>query len=226
MAKKLPVYLEVSSKRTFAGAVDWPGWSRSGRTEDDALDALVAYGARYAKVARKANEAFDPPRSAADLEIVEQLKGGASTDFGVPGETPKADRRALEEHELERLTRLLEAAWATFDSTAKSAHGKTLRTGPRGGGRDVPKMIGHVRDAEGSYVARLGARYRRPPDASDAAATAQMRKAAVAALAARARGEKLNEDGRPRKLWEPRYYVRRSAWHALDHAWEIEDRVT
>jgi hypothetical protein len=226
MAKKIPVYLEVSSKRTFAGAVDWPGWSRSGRTEDDALDALVAYGPRYAKVARKAKEAFDPPRSAADLEIVERLKGGGSTDFGVPGKTPKADRRALDEREIARLTRLLEAAWATFDSTAKSARGKKLRTGPRGGGRDVPKMIGHVRDAEGSYVATLGARYRQPPDAADATATTQMRKAAIEALGARARGENLDEGGRPRKLWEPRYYVRRSAWHALDHAWEIEDRVT
>ena len=26
-------------------------------------------------------------------------------------------------------------------------------------------------------------------------------------------------------LWSPRYLVRRSAWHALDHAWEIQDRA-
>ena len=25
--------------------------------------------------------------------------------------------------------------------------------------------------------------------------------------------------------WPPRYAARRIAWHALDHAWEIEDRV-
>ena len=24
--------------------------------------------------------------------------------------------------------------------------------------------------------------------------------------------------------WPPRYAARRIAWHALDHAWEIEDR--
>jgi hypothetical protein len=24
--------------------------------------------------------------------------------------------------------------------------------------------------------------------------------------------------------WTPRFAVRRSAWHALDHAWELEDR--
>ena len=26
-------------------------------------------------------------------------------------------------------------------------------------------------------------------------------------------------------LWKPRYFVRRSTWHILDHAWEIEDRI-
>jgi hypothetical protein len=26
------------------------------------------------------------------------------------------------------------------------------------------------------------------------------------------------------KGWPPRYAARRIAWHALDHAWEIEDR--
>jgi hypothetical protein len=26
-------------------------------------------------------------------------------------------------------------------------------------------------------------------------------------------------------IWPPRYFVRRVAWHVLDHAWEIEDRI-
>jgi hypothetical protein len=225
MAKKVPVYLEVSSKRTFAGAVDWPGWTRSGRTEDDALDALAGYAARYAKVARRAKETFDPPKSAEDFDVVERLQGGGGTDFGVPGETPKADKRAIEGPELARLSRLLEASWATFDSAAKAARGRTLRKGPRGGGRDVPKMIGHVSDAEGAYLGMLGARYRRAAGTDNATATAQIRELALEALAARSRGETLEEGRRPRKLWEPRYYVRRSAWHALDHAWEIEDRA-
>ena len=25
--------------------------------------------------------------------------------------------------------------------------------------------------------------------------------------------------------WTPRYFVRRAAWHVLDHAWELEDRL-
>ena len=27
------------------------------------------------------------------------------------------------------------------------------------------------------------------------------------------------------RKWPPRYAVRRIAWHALDHAWEMEDRT-
>jgi hypothetical protein len=27
------------------------------------------------------------------------------------------------------------------------------------------------------------------------------------------------------KMWTARYFLRRDAWHALDHAWEIEDRT-
>jgi hypothetical protein len=26
-------------------------------------------------------------------------------------------------------------------------------------------------------------------------------------------------------IWSARNYVRRIAWHVLDHAWEIEDKV-
>jgi hypothetical protein len=34
-------------------------------------------------------------------------------------------------------------------------------------------------------------------------------------------------DGSPvnGRKWTPRYAARRIAWHALDHAWEIEDRT-
>jgi hypothetical protein len=40
------IYLEVGSKRVFAVAMERPGWCRSGRDEDAALKALVAYGPR------------------------------------------------------------------------------------------------------------------------------------------------------------------------------------
>ena len=48
------VCLEMGRRLSFASALDWPGWSRSGRGEDAALEALRAYVPRYAPVARAA----------------------------------------------------------------------------------------------------------------------------------------------------------------------------
>ena len=40
------VYLEVARKKTFAGALDWPGWCRSAGDEGAALATLAAYAPR------------------------------------------------------------------------------------------------------------------------------------------------------------------------------------
>ena len=58
------------------------------------------------------------------------------------------------------------------------------------------------------------------------------RRALLNVLGAASTGEPLKERGpeaplkAPGKRWPPRYAARRIAWHALDHAWEIEDRST
>ncbi|HVL53102.1 MAG TPA: hypothetical protein VM344_02465 [Vitreimonas sp.] len=44
------------------------------------------------------------------------------------------------------------------------------------------------------------------------------------ALSGRARDVPVDTGRRTGPSWAPRYFVRWSAWHALDHAWEIEDR--
>jgi len=46
-----------------------------------------------------------------------------------------------------------------------------------------------------------------------------MRNAIVDCLRNARAGEPVKDKG-----WLPRYAARRIAWHALDHAWEIEDR--
>jgi hypothetical protein len=225
MAASIDVYLERGEKRVFAGAVDWPGWSRSGRTDDEALDALVTYADRYAAIAKRASVRFRKPRTATDLEVVERLKGGGGTDFGVPGATPAADKRGLDAKELRRQRALLEAAWATFDATADAAAGIALRKGPRGGGRDLRKIVRHVLEAEQAYIHELGARYTAPSAGVDEL-MADVRREALELLVSVAGGDE-PEPGPRRKspFWRPRYFVRRSAWHALDHAWEIEDRA-
>jgi hypothetical protein len=82
----------------------------------------------------------------------------------------------------------------------------------------VPKIIEHVREAEGAYVAQLGSKV------SGSLSMDELRNAFIAALTARAAGDEPPNPNKVRKRWLPRYAVRRSAWHALDHAWEIQDR--
>jgi hypothetical protein len=218
----LRVYLERGSKRTFAGAVDWPGWSRSGRSEEEALVRLLAYAPRYAKVAKSAKVLFT---ASADgkFAIVEKLKGGGGTDFGVPGEAPSQDADPLDGKELLHQEALLRACWRAFDAAARSAKGRTLKTGPRGGGRSVAKMTGHVLEAEVAYLGMLGSRFDSKAAKSDEMAS--VRRMATATLKARAEGKPLANPRQTRQPWSLRYFIRRSAWHALDHAWEIEDRL-
>ena len=57
-SSKIDIYLEIGKKRTFAGAIDWPGWCRSGSDEESALQALFDYGPRYARVLRSSQLGF------------------------------------------------------------------------------------------------------------------------------------------------------------------------
>lgn len=225
MSTRIDVYLEIATKRTFASAVEWPGWSRSGRTRDEALEALVAAAPRYAAVARRARVAFRAPRSVGDLVVVARRTGGGGTDFGVPGVPAPTDGERLAPADLKRWRSLLRAAWSAWDASADAARGITLRTGPRGGGRTLAKMRTHVLEAEEAYLHQLGVR--RPAAAGhsgEEARLASVRDAALAALELLAHGKPLPDPNRVRTAWSPRYFMRRSAWHALDHAWELEDR--
>ncbi len=218
------VYVEVGAKKVFAGALEWPGLCRGGRDEDAALEALVAYGPRY-RAALAGARSFATPRSVSGLEVVERLKGNATTDFGVPGIAPTEDAETLTASQLKRQTELLQAAWSALDRSAEAARGATLKTGPRGGGRSLDAIVEHVFEADRSYLSGLGGRYR--SDARAADAMPELRAVVLETIASRARGEAPPPSPRRTSpLWSPRYTVRRSAWHALDHAWEIEDRAS
>jgi hypothetical protein len=221
----VPTYLEVGKKRVFAGAVDWPGWSRSGRDEASALEALVEYGPRYRLAVGRAGRGFTAPKDVSALDVIERLKGDGSTDFGAPGKIPASDQQPLDEGEADRWIGLLEASWAAFDRSAEAAIGVQLRKGPRGGGRERDIMVVHVYQADGAYLPRLAGTYRPPADAGIEVLLAGVRQATLEALGARIRGEPIPTTSRVRTFWPPRYFIRRSAWHALDHGWEIEDRA-
>jgi hypothetical protein len=220
------IYLEVGDRRVFAGALDWPGWCRSARDEESAVETLIVYGPRYAKALGRAGQGFKAPTDPSSVRIVERLRGSASTDFGVPGTAPKADRRPLDDAELKRESAFLRACWRKFDRTARAAAGAVLSKGPRGGGRDLDVIISHVLEADRAYLSRLGGTSGDSGGKAGAAQMSGLRKAIVETVSGRAHGAPPAKKRRSAALWTPRYAVRRSAWHALDHAWEIEDRAS
>jgi len=222
---KIEVYLEIGLKRTFACASDWPGWSRGGRDEPSALRALCDYGARYANVLRPAQLGFEAPADPSAFSVVERLKGGATTDFGAPGEAPASDARPVDETDLRRFQALLEACWGAFDIAVQAGRGRELRKGPRGGGRELDAILEHVLGAEASYLSQLGWKPEKSEGQVPGEGLAQIRRSILEGLAASARGEIPSQGPRGGLRWTPRYFVRRSAWHVLDHAWEIEDRI-
>ena len=210
----------MGKKRTFACALEWPGYCRAGRDEDAALEALFEYAPRYARVMKTLG--FKAPRSVGELKVRQRLQGDAATEMGsLTGDEPEFDGTPITPEDHARLIKMLEACWRALDRAASAAQGQELRKGARGGGRSREAILQHVLDAEGGYLRRL--EYKRSKEAEqDARLT---RKAMLEALAASVRGEVPEYGPRGGKRWSGRYFVRREAWHVLDHAWEIEDRI-
>jgi hypothetical protein len=209
----IAVFVEAGQKRVFASALDWPGWARSGKTEELAITALADYLPRYLLVVRLAGLA--PP--AGELAVAERHRGVAkNADFGSLGEVAEAERAPLAPGDGARLADLLEAAWAEFDRTADGAPA-VLRKGPRGGGRDTAAIVDHVIGAEAMYARKMGLpRDKAAPGGKDGAAVLRARIGA----ALRSPDDLVTPAGG----WPPRYAARRMAWHVLDHLWEIEDK--
>jgi hypothetical protein len=211
-----PVYLERGKKRVFACALEWPGWCRSGKSEEAALEALAVYAPRYAVVAERAGLAL-PATVADQLEVAETVPGGTTTDFGAPQAIASSDSDPVDAAEAARYAALLQASWAVFADVVAGSP-EQLRKGPRGGGRDRDKMADHVLGAEAAYARTIGVKHRQPA-LDDEDAIAALRSDIVAVVGAPSDGKPLGGKG-----WPVRYAVRRIVWHVLDHAWEMEDR--
>jgi hypothetical protein len=194
------ISLELGQRWVFASALDWPGWCRRGQGDEAAIDVLLDYAGRYARVA-------GPGFAPGEVQVIGRVASDMSADFGAPGVPGPWDEEPLPTAEAERLTGLLESAWRYFDGVAATAPAQ-LRKGPRGGGRDRDAIVDHVREAERSHGRKVGARV--PPRTP----WEQQRATIAAALRAG------SSDGG----WPVRYALRRLAWHVLDHAWEIQDK--
>jgi hypothetical protein len=223
--KPIRVAVEVGRKRTFAGAVEWPGWCRRGPDEEEALQALIDYGPRYARVLEGTGIEFQIPNDVSGLAVTERHEGNTTTDFGAPAIVLDADRPPVDPEELERLRAILLACWRAFDGAVDRARGRELQKGPRGGGRDLRKIVSHVLEGDQGYLSRLAWKHKREDGEGLAEALDRTRQAVLEALKVGVRGHLPERGPRGGVIWPPRYFVRRVAWHALDHAWEIEDRI-
>jgi hypothetical protein len=226
----MDVYLEIGKTRTFAGAIAWPGWCRAAKTsaergEEAALQALLDNGPRYARVLHAARVEFEPPADLAELTVVERLEGDSTTDFGAPSIAPSSDTQPVDDAELQRLQTLLKACWQAFDAAIEEATGKELRKGPRGGGRELDGIVQHVLGSDAGYLGALGWKLEKRKAEELSEQLSRTRQAVLDALEAAVQGELPARGPRGGVRWTPRYFVRRLAWHVLDHLWEIEDRA-
>ena len=207
------IYLEVTEKKTFACALDWPGWCRWGKTEAEAIQALVDSTPRYGMIARRAELAFAP----GDMVVVERVRGDSGTSFGAPSITVAADTNPADAATAERGIALLRAAWAIMGEVIVTSPNE-LRKGPRGGGRERDEVARHVIEVERSYARKIGVRHK-PFSPDNLGALLELREEITTVLGQPTDGSPLIPGG-----WSASYTLRRIAWHVIDHIWEIEDR--
>ena len=118
MTDQLRVLLEIGpkGKRIVASAMDWPGLERWGRTEDEAIDRLLAYLPRYAPVAKRVGLRKEFERGV-QPHIIERTPGNSSTDWWGIAHVPSAvEADPLTDDELERRIGIMRATWAFFDN--------------------------------------------------------------------------------------------------------------
>jgi hypothetical protein len=206
-------------KRSVAFSIDWPGWSRGAKTAELALETLGSYRERYRPVAGLAGMEREFA-AAGPLEITEDRIGTGSVDFwGISFSPCAAEQGPMGEAELERGITLLQACWAFFDGVAARVSPE-MRKGPRGGGRDRDRIIRHtIRTESEDFAKQVGLRI--PEGAAlTPDGLRQHRETYVEAM----RAYNAGEVARRMRSWTLPFLIRHSAFHTLDHAWEMEDK--
>jgi hypothetical protein len=220
MAVRTVIDRGPKGKRAVAVALDWPGWSRGAKTAEEALEALEAYRARYRPVADLAGmmPEFD---AAGPLDVVEDKVGTGSTDFwGISFAPAAAEPEPMDNAQLEHGITLLRACWAFFDQVAARVSAE-MRKGPRGGGRDRDEIIGHVIRVESlDFAKRVGVQVPDEGAPRSRDGLREYRERYVAAI----RAYNAGEYAKRMRNWNLPFLIRHTAFHNLDHAWEMEDK--
>jgi hypothetical protein len=151
------------------------------------------------------------------VDVVEQYPGTGSTDFwGISFAFSSIDRQDVSRGELERQLTLMQACWAFFDAVRRRVSAE-MQKGPRGGGRDRDRIVRHTLFSELDFAKKLKLR---PPE--DTLLTDQGLKAYRGAYCNAIR--EYYAEGKMARSWPLRYLIRHTAYHTLDHAWEMEDK--
>lgn len=219
MPDHLRVTLELGPKQKKVAAVapDWPGLERGAKTEEVAVETLRLYLPRYAPAAKLAGLEAEF-EAAGDLDVVERYPGTGSTDFwGISFAFSSIDRQEMSSEDLERRLALMQACWSFFDDVRARVSAEMLK-GPRGGGRDRDRIVLHVLGVEQDWATKVGVRTPDGAVVTDDDGLAAYRGAYCAAI------RRFHAEGNPARTWPLRYLIRHTAYHTLDHAWEMEDK--
>jgi hypothetical protein len=201
-------------KKVVAVARDWPGLSRGAANEALAIEKLLSYVPRYATVAGRAGMTMDANR----VEVVERYTGTGSTDFwAISFGHSEFDKQQPTAEEFERELSLMQACWSAFDDIRGRVSAE-LKKGPRGGGRDRDRIVHHVLANEHDWTPRERGVKPGPEVPIEGEALRQHRENYIAAIRA------LHAQGRTAGKWPLRFLIRHTAFHTMDHAWEMEDK--
>jgi hypothetical protein len=202
--------------RTGAGAVSK---SSAGEMEEAAIERLLSYVPRYATVTKLAGMASAFATSPV-AEVVERYPGTGSTDFwGISFAFSSIDQQAMSGEALERELTLMRACWAFFDDV-RSRVSAEMQPGPRGGGRDRDHIVRHTFAAQMDWARMLGVL---TPDDAMLTDTGLNEHRDAYCNAIRDYHSQGKLAGKMAK-WPLRYLIRHTAFHTLDHTWEMEDK--
>ena len=221
MTNSIQATIEIGpkGKKVVAVAPDWPGLARGAKTEEAAIERLLAYVPRYVPVAKLAGmEAAFPTTTTAD--VIEHYPGTGSTDFwGISFAFSSIDKQAMSDDALERELTLMRACWAFFDDV-RSRVSAEMQRGPRGGGRDRDRIVRHTFAAEQDWAKGVGV-----VTSDDMMLTGEgLRTHRDAYCHAIQDYHSQGKSAGKVAKWPLRYLIRHTAFHTLDHAWEMEDK--
>ncbi len=217
--KDIRVALEIGLRGKMVVAVDWPGIERGAKTGEAAIERLLSYLPRYAPVAKLAGMEveFATSTNSSTVDVVEEYPGTGSTDFwGISFAFSGIDQGAISGEALERELTLMRACWVFFGDVRRRVSAEMQR-GPRGGGRDRDRIVRHTLFSELDFTKKVGVLT--PPEA-------MLTKEGLNAH----RDEycnairELHSKNKMARTWPLRYLIRHTAFHTMDHVWEMQDK--